>query len=53
MGNTYNITNLNNKNFSGIRTLNLNKLNDNSMTRNKLKKLFSIIGGPGKSYKIY
>ena len=49
MGNTFNITNSNNKNFSGTRTLNVNKLNDNSMTRNKLKELFNIIGGPGKS----
>ena len=49
MGNTFNITNSNNKNFSGTRTLNVNKLNDNSMTRNKLRELFNIIGGPGKS----
>ena len=48
MGKTFNITNSNNKNFSATQNLNIKKLNDNSMTRNKLKELFTLIGGPGK-----
>ena len=44
MGKTFNITNSNNKNFSATQNLNIKKLNDNSMTRNKLKELFTLIG---------
>ena len=48
MGKTFNVINSNNKNFLATQNLNIKKLNDNSMTRNKLKELFTLIGGPGK-----
>ena len=48
MGKTFNVINSNNKNFLATQNLDINKLNDNSMTRNKLKELFTLIGGPGK-----
>ena len=47
MGKTFNVINSNNKNFLATQNLDINKLNDNSMTRNKLKELFTLIG-PGK-----
>ena len=48
MGKTFNVINSNNKNFLATQNLDINKLNDNSMTRNKLKELFTLIGGPWK-----
>jgi hypothetical protein len=43
------ITNNTIKSYSATGNLNINRLNDNSNARNKLKELFTMIGGPGKN----